>query len=247
MAATRHIALGVEPAWAAAFTGACVGIMTMTDVLNPERDERLDALLDGTAADLRTRFAGAQRTDLIVLPDLAAYIGYYRRFDKTYHVLLQLESVALRGKPLRARGTLVGAMFRAELTTHLLTAGHDSDRLDGPLTLDVAGAGERYVGMGGREIEAAAGDMCIRDATGIVSSVIYGPDDRTRLNEETRNCAFTTYAPAGIEPAAVRRHLEGIAADVRVVAPAASIATLEVVTAPRAGQSRGVDRSPHRG
>jgi DNA/RNA-binding domain of Phe-tRNA-synthetase-like protein len=203
----------------------------MTRVRNPDGDVVLDALLDQTAAEIRDRYAGLTRTDLVARPELAAYATYYRRFDKTYHVLLQLESVAFKGKPLRARGALVAAMFRAELETGLLTAGHDADFLVGGLTVDLVAAGDRYTGIGGRPIEAAPGDMCIRDGAGIVSSIVYGPDDRSRLREETRAAVFTTYAPAGIGTDAVTRHLGAIAIGIRAVAPDSVVESMEVVEA----------------
>jgi DNA/RNA-binding domain of Phe-tRNA-synthetase-like protein len=221
----------VSEEWAAAYPGACVGLLVMSGVRNPDQDDAMDALLDETTASLRTQFSGLTRADLLAQPVLAAYARHYRRFDKTYHVLLQLESVVFKDKPLRARGTLVAAMFQAELTTGLLTAGHDATRLDGRLTVGVVTAGERYAGMGGREIAAAAGDMCIRDETGIVSSVVYGPDDRTGLRPETTTAAFTTYAPAGVGSDAVRRQLEAIADNIRPGSPRASIQTLAVTEA----------------
>jgi DNA/RNA-binding domain of Phe-tRNA-synthetase-like protein len=228
MAATEHPDLTVSQAFAATYPGACVGVLRMTGVRNPESDALLDALLDQTAADIRDRYAGLTRTDLVARPELAVYAAYYRRFDKTYHVLLQLESVAFKGKPLRARGALVAAMFRAELETGLLTAGHDADLLVGGLTVDLVAAGDRYTGIGGRPIEAAPGDMCIRDGAGIVSSIVHGPDDRSRLREETRAAVFTTYAPAGIGTDAVTRHLEAIAIGIRAVAPDSVIGGLKV-------------------
>jgi DNA/RNA-binding domain of Phe-tRNA-synthetase-like protein len=217
--------------WATAYPGACVGFLAMTGVRNPDQDERMDALLDETTASLRRQFEGASRADLLAQPVLSAYASHYRRFDKTYHVLLQLESVVFKNKPLRARGTLVAAMFQAELTTGLLTAGHDMARLDGGLTVGVVKPGERYAGMGGREISGAAGDMCIRDETGIVSSVVYGPDDRTGLLPATTAAAFTTYAPVGVGSDAVRRQLEAVAENVRLVSPQAAIETLAVTQA----------------
>jgi DNA/RNA-binding domain of Phe-tRNA-synthetase-like protein len=217
--------------WAAAYPGACVGFLAMTGVRNPDRDDRMDALLDETTASLRRQFTAATRADLLARPVLAAYASHYRRFDKTYHVLLQLESVVFKEKPLRARGALVAAMFQAELTTGLLTAGHDLARLDGGLIVGVVKPGERYTGMGGREITASAGDMCIRDETGIVSSVVYGPDDRTGLLPETTGAAFTTYAPAGVGCDAVRRQLEAIADNIRLVSPEAATETLAVTQA----------------
>jgi DNA/RNA-binding domain of Phe-tRNA-synthetase-like protein len=219
----------VSEAWSRAYEGACVGVLRIAGVRNPESDASLDALLDETAERLRNRWTGATRADLLAVPELAAYAAYYRRFDKTYHVLLQLESVALKGKPLRSRGALVAAMFRAEVESGLLTAGHDAARLDGELTLGVVSAGDRYVGIGGRDIDAAPGDMCIRDGAAIISSIVYGPDDRTRLGDATAEAVFTTYAPSGIGRDAVGKHLEAVAENVRAVSPAAIVEALEVV------------------
>ena len=42
-------------------------------------------------ASLRQRYAGYTRLDFLKLPVMAAYVRYYRSFDKTYHVLLQVE------------------------------------------------------------------------------------------------------------------------------------------------------------
>jgi DNA/RNA-binding domain of Phe-tRNA-synthetase-like protein len=219
----------VTKAWLAAYPSASVGVLRMSSVRNPESDPNLEALLDATAAGLRERWAGATRADLLLVPHLAAYAAYYRRFDKTYHVLLQLESVALKGKPLRAKGALVAAMFMAELQSGFLTAGHDAALLAGELTLDVVAPGDRYVGLGGREIEGAPGDMCFRDGAGIVSSIVYGPDDRTRLGESTTTAAFTTYAPSGVGREAVAAHLTALAAGVRAVAPDAAVESSEVL------------------
>jgi DNA/RNA-binding domain of Phe-tRNA-synthetase-like protein len=223
--------LAAADRWRSAWPGSTVGALLMSSLRNPEGDPALAAALETTAARIRERYARAGRADLLARPELAAYAGYYRRFDKTYHVLLQIESVAFKGKPLQARGALVGAMFRAEVEDGLLTAGHDADLVCGGLTVDVVEAGDAYIGMGGRDVSAAAGDMCVRDRAGIVSSIVYGPDDRTRLGAATTRAVFTTYAPAGIGDAAVRRHLEAIAETVRVFAPDASIDALEIVSA----------------
>ena len=62
---------------------------------------------------------------------IQAYAAYYERFNKTYHVQLQLESVALKGKSIPRVSALVEAMFMAELENLLLTAGHDLDVVQG--------------------------------------------------------------------------------------------------------------------
>ncbi len=214
--------------WSTAYPGACVGVVRISGVRNPDGDPALDAVLDETAGLLRDRWAGASRTDLLARPELASYAAYYRRFEKTYHVLLQLESVALKGKPLRAGGAIVAAMFRAELETGLLTAGHDAAHLIGELAVGLVHDGDTYVGLGGRDIAAAPGDMCIRDDVGIVSSIVYGPDDRTRLRGSTTVATFTTYAPSGIGRGAMAHHHEILCAGIRTFAPDSVVESVEV-------------------
>jgi len=228
MPPNRAIPFTATAGWRAAHPGAIVAMLHLAGVTNEDADPRLDAVLESTAADLRARHAGASRQSLLAGPDLAAYAAYYRRFGKTYHVLLQLESVVLKDRPIRARGTLVGAMFAAELRTGLLTAGHDADAVAGGIVVDVMGPGERYVTLGGREVEAAPGDMAMRDERGIVSSIVYGPDDRTKLGRGTRSVASTVYGPVGVSRAAVDTHLDLLEEHVRAVDPGA-IAEARVV------------------
>jgi hypothetical protein len=52
--------------------------------------------------------------------------------------------------------------------------------------------------------------------------VLYGPDHRTRITPDTRQAIFCVYAPAGIAPEAVERHLADIASNVRLIAPQAA-------------------------
>jgi len=89
----------------------------------------------------------------------------------------------------------------------LLTAGHDLDKLQLPLTLDVTQGTESYTLMRGEEQIIKAGDMTISDRTGIISNIIYGPDQRTQITESTQNVIFTVYAPAGIDEELIMRHL----------------------------------------
>jgi hypothetical protein len=56
---------------------------------------------------------------------LKTYNNYYKKFKKTYHVLLQLESIVFKNKSIHKVASLVEVMFIAELKNLLLTAGHD--------------------------------------------------------------------------------------------------------------------------
>jgi DNA/RNA-binding domain of Phe-tRNA-synthetase-like protein len=217
-------------AWRSTFPGAVVGALIMRDVRNPEASaaleagkRRLEDLLRAAGAS-GDGGAGADRV-------LRAYVDYYRARGKSYHVKAQRESVALKGKPIPCRAALVEAMFMAELETLILTAGHDLDAVTPPVRVDVTADDDRYVQLNGADAVLARGDMMIADATGILSSVLRGPDQRTAITRQTRHVLFTAYAPAPVGEDAVRGHLETIHANVGLVAPAAQTEALVTLVA----------------
>ena len=218
----------VSQAWKATYPGAAQGLLVMRNVANLEHHPKLEKRKAELEEQLRARFAGYDKAALTTLPSVQPYVAYYGQFKKTYHVLLQLESVALKGKPLPRVAALVEAMFMAELKNQLLTAGHDLEALREPLRLDVATGDERYILLNGKEETLKAGDMFIADAEGVTSSILYGPDYRTRITPDTCTALFTVYAPPGIEPATVRQHLEDIRAYVMLIAPEATVELLKV-------------------
>ncbi len=199
----------------------------MRGVANPAYHAGLETRKAALEEEIRSRFPPDDRAAVENKPALQAYRAYYRRFKKTFHVQLQLESI-LRGKSIPKVAALVEAMFMAELDDLLLTAGHDLDRLDLPITLGVAEGNESYTLLRGQEQATKAGDMMMADRAGVVSCILYGPDRRTAINPDTRNAMFTTYAPAGISAPAVRDHMENIRRNVLIFAPDAQVEMLEV-------------------
>jgi DNA/RNA-binding domain of Phe-tRNA-synthetase-like protein len=212
--------------WKETYPGAFAGVLAMRDVANPERHPALDAVKADLESQVRSRFADMQ--ELRALPPLPAYKTYYKRFKKTYHVQMQLESVAFKGKSIPRVAALVEAMFTAELKNLLLTAGHDLDVVQPPVRLDVATGVEEYVRIDGQGQTLKAGDMFIADTQGVLSSVIYGPDQRTQIRPTTQRALFTVYAPPGIEEQAVYQHLRDIEAYVRLIAGQADTELLAV-------------------
>ena len=220
--------MNIAQAWKAAYPEAHAGILVVRGAANPPQHAGLEKRKTDLEAELRARFSGFDRPALLRLPELRAYDEYYRRFKKTYHLQLQLESIVFKGKPIPSVAALVEAMFMAEVEDLLLTAGHDLDVLRLPLTLDAAGGTETYTLLRGDAQTLKAGDMYIRDSEGVISSVIYGPDRRTQIRPETRNAVFTAYAPPGISGEAVKNHLEHILRNIKLFAPEAVADTLEV-------------------
>ena len=174
------------------------------------------------------------RADFLELPTLAAYKSYYRRFGKTYHVQLQLESIALKGKSLPAISPLVDANFGAEVETFILAAGHDVAHLGGRVVMDVSGEADSMVQMNGREKMLPPGDMIMRDDAGVCCSIIYGQDNRSPITPATTHVLYVAYAPAGVPNVAVDQHLQRILTHVRLFAPQATLEQSTLITAPAA-------------
>lgn len=213
----------ITSAWRSAYPTAHAGILVLRSVANPARHPGLQSRKAELEQQLRAEFSGQDRATIASHPVLRAYSDYYRRFKKTYHIQLQLESIVFKGKSIPSVAALVESMFMAEMQDLLLTAGHDLDTLQLPLTLDVATGTEQYTLLRGEQETLKAGDMLIRDQQGVISSIIYGPDQRTQITPETRNVVFTAYAPPGIDEQTVTAHLEHIKDNVTLFAPQAQV------------------------
>lgn len=218
----------VTSAWRSAYPAAHAGVLVIRAVTNPAHDPVLEDRKAALEEQLRSQFSGQDRAAIARHPVLQAYGDYYRQFKKTYHIQLQLESIVLKGKSIPSVAALVEAMFMAEMQDLLLTAGHDLDTLHLPLTLDVSTGTERYTLLRGEEQVLKAGDMMIGDQQGVISSIVYGPDQRTQITPETRNVVFTVYAPPGVDGQIVSGHLQHIKDNVMAFAPDAQVELLKV-------------------
>ena len=218
----------VTEGWRSAFPQAHAGVLVIKDAVNPARHEDLQRRKERLVETLRMRYGQLDRSQMQADPRLRAYAAYYKCFKKTYHVQLQLESIAFRGKSIPSGAALVEAMFMAEIENRLLTAGHDLDTLQLPVCLDVTKGDEVYTLLRGQPQQVKPGDMKISDCAGIISNIIYGPDQRTQIKPGTRNVIYTTYAPAGISEEAVTEHLQDIQEYVRLFAPHARLEMLQV-------------------
>ena len=218
----------VMEAWKLAFPGAHAGVLVMKEVVNPASHAGLDRRKTDLMEEIRSRYGGLGRSQLKMISHLQVYDAYYKRFKKTFHIQLQLESIAFNGKSIPSVSALVEAMFMAEIKDILLTSGHDLDALQLPIRLDVTKGDETYTLMRGQPQQVKCGDMIISDGTCIISNIIYGPDQRLQIQPRTCNVLYTTYAPVGIRVQAVMEHLQHIREYVRLFAPDAHTEMLQV-------------------
>src|SRR5687767_14139961 len=218
----------VTSAWKSTYPEAYAGVLVLRTVANPAHNPTLESRKAALEEQLRSQFSGQDRAMIASHPILRAYGEYYRQFKKTYHIQLQLESIVLKGKSIPSVAALVEAMFMAEMKDLLLTAGHDLDALHLPLTLDVATGSVRYTVLRGEEQVLKAGDLMISDQTGVISSILSGPDQRTQITPDTSNVIFTVYAPSGVDEQIVVQHLQEIKENVMVFAPQTQVELLKV-------------------
>src|SRR5688572_22161304 len=200
----------------------------MRGVANPASNDRLNDLAGALETEVRFRFGTTDREAIRAIAPLPAYAAYYKRWGQRYHVAMQLESVAQKGKALPRVAALVEAMFIAELRNLLLTAGHDLDALELPVHLTV-GTSESYVAPNGQETTVKAGDMVIADARGrVLSAIVTGPSDVARIGPETASALFYIYAPPGVDAAHVSAHLDEIEVNVRLISPNAEVIVRQI-------------------
>jgi DNA/RNA-binding domain of Phe-tRNA-synthetase-like protein len=217
-----HQISATEP-WRIHQPGAIIGLLEVSGLDNSVSSPALNERKREIEAGLRVRYSEFTRPDFLALPVMAAYDRYYRRFDKTYHVQLQLESIVLKGRQLPDVSPAVDANFMAEVETLVLTAGHDVGRLRPPILIDVSREGDLMTQMNGTTRPIRPGDMIMRDADGISCSIIYGQDDRSPIRSETSHVLYVAYAPAGIPAETVDLQLQTIEANIRLFSPGATM------------------------
>ena len=217
--------------WRAAHPGAIIGLLELSGVDNTRPSAELNQRKREVEALLREHYKGFTRQDFLALPVMAAYEGYYKRFNKTYHVQIQVESIVLKGRNLPEVSPLVDANFIAEVETSVLTAGHDVDRLHEPVSIDVSREGDTITQLNGETKPIRAGDMVMRDADGISCTILYGQDNRSPISPATTHVLYVTYAPVGVSAETVQAELQTILGYVRLFSPDIHVEQIQLISA----------------
>ena len=223
--------VNVSDRWCDTFPGSHVGLLLMGNIDNSKHCSPLEQRKREVETRLRQMFASFSRADFLTVDILRAYRNYYKQFGNTYHVQLQLESIAQKGKSLPRVSPLVDANFAAELDTLVLTAGHDADLLESPLTVDATQGGETFIQMNGSEKILKPNDMMMTDAKGIVCTILYGQDRRTSISPKTTHALYVAYAPPGITTSTVHQQLDLVRENIGLFAPEAKVHMLDVYSA----------------
>lgn len=210
------------------YPNAKFGVLIMKDVIIQPNYSAFNNIKKAVINQLINSHQNYERKEFTQSEPACFYKNYYKKFKKTYPVLLELESVIVKLKPLPSAPPLVEAMFLGELKNFLLTAGHDLDKINFPVKLALANGTESFTGISEREQLLTKDDMLLSDGTGIISSILNGPDYRTRITKETKNVLFFIYTPEGISDDIIRNHLYDIQSYVLAFAPHSKTSLLDI-------------------
>lgn len=152
------------------------------------------ALAEAELAALKARFSGYDRKAVFAGHP---YVRFFKKFKKTYPVLLQLESFLLKDRPFPRRNPVAEVPFLAELMTLVLSGAHDADAVRGTVELYSALEREPFPGMRGEEAHTYPGDVCGRDEGGVIFSMIAGADARTCVKESSHHVFYPIFGVPG--------------------------------------------------
>ncbi|HHN8247241.1 TPA: phenylalanine--tRNA ligase beta subunit-related protein [Clostridioides difficile] len=186
------------------------GVMVINITHSKLNKENFLVLKNSTIKNIIEQHPEYNRKEKIKTEPVSSYIKYYKKFKKTYPVLLQLESILLKSKGIPDVGVTIESMFLAELKNLLLTAGHDLDKMELPLKIELANGSEHFYGIGGKEHILTKDDLFLSDNIGILSSILNGPDNRTAITKDTKNIMYFVYGPDKISEKQIQDHLNDI-------------------------------------
>ena len=147
------------------------------------------------------------------------YFRFFKKFKKTYPVMQQFESVLFKGRPFPEEDPVMGVPFLLELTTFVLSGTHDIDRMDGPLTIFTPSEKLPFLGMRAASTHTYPKDICGRDSSGIIFSMIAGADDRTCIHLDSRHVFHPVFGTPDTDQAVIENALRRLEFFVKVLAP----------------------------
>jgi DNA/RNA-binding domain of Phe-tRNA-synthetase-like protein len=218
--------LKIDDSVRAIYPGAKMGILAVKDVLNAR------LLIEQESTDfldyLCRKYAHLERKEIKELYPISAYIAYYKKFGSNYHLLAQLESMLKGKKAVNYNSGLLQAMFLSEMDDMMLTAGHDLSNLHLPLQLKIATGAEIYQSINGKEVSTVEGDLMLFDSVGPLSSILRGPDLKSRITSSTTAVLFSVYAPPGIDEDYIEGSLRKLEKRIRTLSPSSKTELLQV-------------------
>ena len=203
--------LSISPDAKELFSDLKIGLLLISNIKNAYLNDKMATAKDSLIEGLKKKYGSLSRKELIQTEVLQGYYSYYKSFKKTYHVLLQLGSVIYKEKGIPLVSPVVQSMFMAELKNHFLTSVHDYSKIVEPLYLDHTIGGELFTLFNGEQKLLKKDDLYIRDKKDIISNVLNGMDERTKVTSDTHTAMYNVYVPFFIDDQKIQSHLDDMA------------------------------------
>lgn len=181
------------------------------------------ALAERELAALRERYADYDRK--AVFGD-DPYFRFFKKFKKTYPVMMQFESFLLKGWPFPNVNPITEVPFLLELTTHVLSGTHDVDHIEGPVVLRSGTEKETFTGLRGNEVHTYPNDMHARDDKGIILCMLSGADKRTCARPNSTHVFYPVFGTPDMPEEVITRSLAQLERYVHTLAQAAETKTI---------------------
>lgn len=196
----------------------------------PERNAWNNLKAEETEA-LRAAWGGLGLKDVASKSPISSYVGYYKQFKKTYPVLLQMESVLIKGRNIQSSTLAVETMFLAEVKHGLLVGGHDQAALGGDYSLNLAKGGESFTSVAGQDRSLKADDIFMADGGRILSTVLEGQDYHSRLTDKSSGALYCVYGLGGVSADQMEAFFQDLTRYTLAAFPLASVQKGQVFTA----------------
>ena len=152
------------------------------------------------------------------------YVRFFKKFKKTFPVMLQFESAVLKDRPFPAFNPIAEVAFLLEITACVLSGAHDISCIDGDLTLYLATEKEDFEGI--REtLHTYPNDFCARDNNGIIFSLIAGTDKRTSAKPDSTKVMYPLFGTPDMDTAVMETAFTTLKRYIHTLAPDAQTET----------------------
>jgi DNA/RNA-binding domain of Phe-tRNA-synthetase-like protein len=191
-----------------------LGVLEVLGVTVRERDDALQAEVDGACRELKSRYGDGKSAEV---PGAADARALYKALGldptKTRPSSEALLRRALKGEPLYRINTLVDALNLCSLRAQLPFGLYDRDKLQPPIVLRRGGAGESYEGIRKGPVHVEARPV-LADAAGPFGNPT-SDSARTMITLEARSALIVVYAPAAHSLARLGEVLDASAATLK--------------------------------
>lgn len=151
-----------------------------------------------------------------------SYYKYFKKFKKTYPVMMQYESF-ISGREFPMERVLNIIPFLTELETHVLMGAHDADCIDGNLIFYNETEKRPFSGLFNKDAHSYPNDLTGKDDKGIIISMIAGADDRTCLHQNSTHLLYLIFGTEEVSVDTISDMINKVENRIKLLNPEAKI------------------------